>query len=119
MWRPRAGFAGCDRHHVGRAMLTTSIILVAGFGTFVFALNIALMRFGILIALTVMSALLVDLIHSPGTAAPILSRKQGQRGEPMKTTCTTTVIRRPLSSGHSHQCSDHRNGCSLADTNHS
>ena len=46
-------------------MLTTSIILVAGFGTFVFALNIALMRFGVLIALTVMSALLVDLIILP------------------------------------------------------
>ncbi|MEE2787096.1 MAG: MMPL family transporter, partial [Myxococcota bacterium] len=53
------------KHHAGRAMLTTSIILVAGFGAFVFALNIALMRFGILIALTVLSALLVDLIVLP------------------------------------------------------
>ena len=38
---------------------------IGGFGMFMMAINIALMRFGVLIALTVMCALLVDLIILP------------------------------------------------------
>ena len=64
------------KHHAGRGMSTTSIVLIGGFGMFIMAMNIALMRFGILIALTVMCALLVDLIILPALIRLIPKRKK-------------------------------------------
>ncbi|MGD8860896.1 MAG: efflux RND transporter permease subunit [Myxococcales bacterium] len=51
--------------HAGRAMITTSIILVAGFMVFMAASMYNLQRFGLLVALTLVLALLVDLIFAP------------------------------------------------------
>ncbi|MEC8023462.1 MAG: MMPL family transporter [Myxococcota bacterium] len=52
-------------HHAARAMVGTSIILGAGFLVYVAALNAAIARFGVLIGLTVIAALVVDLILLP------------------------------------------------------
>ena len=53
------------RHHAGRAMFSTSVLLSTGFGVYLFALNNGVARFGSLIGLTVVVALLVDLIVLP------------------------------------------------------
>ena len=52
-------------HHAARAMVGTSLILGAGFLVYVAALNAAIARFGVLIGLTVLAALIVDLILLP------------------------------------------------------
>ena len=52
-------------NHAGRAMTTTSVVLVAGFSVFLAADMFNVQRFGILVALTLVVALLVDLIFTP------------------------------------------------------
>ena len=51
--------------HAGRAMVTTSAILTIGFLNYCLGSNAAIFRFGFLTALTVVSALLIDLIVLP------------------------------------------------------
>ena len=51
--------------HSGRALVVTSVILAAGFFVFVGASMVSLQRFGMLIGLTVIMALLLDVIITP------------------------------------------------------
>jgi hypothetical protein len=51
--------------HTGRAMVNTSIILVAGFSVFLTASMYPLLRFGLLAAVAIIFALLFDLITGP------------------------------------------------------
>lgn len=51
--------------HAGRAIVTTSVILAFGFGVFAAAEMYNVVRFGLLISLTLVIALLVDLIFTP------------------------------------------------------
>ena len=51
--------------HAGRAMLSTTILLSVGFSVYLFASIEAVQRFGVIIALTVFVALIVDLIVCP------------------------------------------------------
>jgi hypothetical protein len=53
------------KNHAGRAMLTTSVVLTVGFIILCLATNDALMRFGLLTALTIVTAFLTDLIVLP------------------------------------------------------
>ncbi|MEY3014957.1 MAG: hypothetical protein RIT45_3692 [Pseudomonadota bacterium] len=52
-------------HHSGRAMVSTSVILAMGFCVYISAQMTNLARFGVLVALTVVMALLIDLIFAP------------------------------------------------------
>lgn len=52
-------------HHSGRAMFSTSVILAMGFCVYVSAQMENLARFGVLVALTVVMALVIDLIFAP------------------------------------------------------
>ncbi len=49
----------------GRAIISTSIILLAGFGVFFFASVASLRQFGLLICLAIVFALLADLVLTP------------------------------------------------------
>jgi len=49
----------------GRAMVSTSILLGAGFSVYLFASTEAVQRFGVIIALTLLTALVIDLILCP------------------------------------------------------
>ncbi|MCA9545917.1 MAG: MMPL family transporter [Myxococcales bacterium] len=51
--------------HSGRAMVSTSIILMVGFFTYLGATMHNLQRFGLLVGLTALMALLIDLIFAP------------------------------------------------------
>lgn len=51
--------------HAGRAIVTTSVILVGGFCTFLAAEMANLMRWGLLVALTLLLAVIVDLVFTP------------------------------------------------------
>ena len=51
--------------HAGRAMLSTTLLLGVGFSVYLFASIEAVQRFGVIIAVTVIVALLVDLIICP------------------------------------------------------
>ncbi len=51
--------------HSGRAMASTSVILVAGFLVYVISQMNNLQRFGLLVSMTVVFALLIDLIFAP------------------------------------------------------
>ncbi|MEE2787138.1 MAG: efflux RND transporter permease subunit [Myxococcota bacterium] len=51
--------------HAGRAMVSTTIILGLGFLVFIFATIDNIMRFGLLIALTAVTAMFVDLVFTP------------------------------------------------------
>ncbi len=51
--------------HTGPALLVTTLVLVAGFGTFVFASYMPNVNFGILTALILSTALLTDLLLLP------------------------------------------------------
>ena len=51
--------------HSGRALVVTSIILCAGFFVFMGGSMLSIQRFGLLIGLTVIMALLVDLVLTP------------------------------------------------------
>jgi predicted RND superfamily exporter protein len=62
-------------HHSGRAMTSTSIILAVGFFTYMGASLISLQRFGYLIGLTAILALLLDLIFGPALLRSVYARK--------------------------------------------
>ena len=51
--------------HAGRAMVSTTMILGLGFLVFVFATIDNILRFGLLIALTAVTAMFVDLVFTP------------------------------------------------------
>ena len=51
--------------HAGRAMVSTSTVLGIGFFAFSFATIANIQRFGVLIALTSVAAMLIDLIFTP------------------------------------------------------
>jgi predicted RND superfamily exporter protein len=51
--------------HTGRAILSTSTILVLGFSVFLTASMYPLMRFGVLAGIAIIFALLYDIILSP------------------------------------------------------
>lgn len=59
------GALGHALRHSGRAMLTTSLLLVAGFGVYAAAQMSNVAAFGVLVALTVALALLIDLVFTP------------------------------------------------------
>lgn len=61
--------------HAGRAIITTSIILVAGFCTFMAAEMANLMRWGLLVALTLLLAVIVDLIFTPALLRAVYGGK--------------------------------------------
>lgn len=52
-------------NHAGRAMVSTSVLLSTGFAVYLFASTEAVQRFGLIISLTVLVALIVDLIICP------------------------------------------------------
>jgi predicted RND superfamily exporter protein len=52
-------------NHSGRAMVTTSVILVMGFAAYLGASVANVQRFGLLVSLTAILALLIDLIFAP------------------------------------------------------
>ncbi|MEE2758293.1 MAG: MMPL family transporter [Myxococcota bacterium] len=62
-------------YHAGQAMITTSIVLVAGFSVLCLATNAAVFRFGFLTALTVLAALLTDLIALPSILRVIYKKR--------------------------------------------
>jgi len=62
-------------YHAGQAMITTSIVLVAGFSVLCLATNAAVFRFGFLTALTVLAALLTDLIALPSILRVIYRKR--------------------------------------------
>lgn len=71
--------------HAGRAIVITSAILVAGFSVFASAEMYNVVRFGMLIALTLLSALLVDIIFTPALLRLVYGHagaKTPERGEP-------------------------------------
>lgn len=51
--------------HAGRAMVSTSIVLTAGFGVYITSSLVSMQRFGLLVGFTCMIALFVDLIIAP------------------------------------------------------
>ena len=51
--------------HAGRAMFSTSVLLIVGFGVYQFSTIVAVKRFGILIVATIATALVVDLSLGP------------------------------------------------------
>lgn len=51
--------------HSGRAMVNTSVILMVGFFTYLGATMYNIQRFGLLVGLTALMALLIDLIFAP------------------------------------------------------
>jgi predicted RND superfamily exporter protein len=64
--------------HSGRAMVVTSIILCAGFSVYLAATMINMQRFGALIAITVLMALLLDLILAPALLRIVYGKPKGQ-----------------------------------------
>jgi predicted RND superfamily exporter protein len=66
--------------HTGRAMIMTSVILVAGFCVYMAATTYNLQRFGKLVGLTVVLALLIDLIFSPALLRTIYRSRPKQEG---------------------------------------
>jgi len=51
--------------HTGRAIVSTTLILVLGFGAFMGAEMANVQRFGFLVSATAIFALLIDLIYAP------------------------------------------------------
>jgi predicted RND superfamily exporter protein len=60
-------------NHVGTAIIFTTLILFIGFGVFAFAQFVPNFNFGVLSAIVLLIALLVDLIFLP---ALILAKKE-------------------------------------------
>ena len=61
--------------HSGRAIVTTSIILMAGGVIYVFSALSNIRMFGVLIGLTIFFALIVDLILTPAVLRAVYARK--------------------------------------------
>ena len=64
-------------HHSGRAMTSTSIILMLGFFTYMAADMANIERFGFLIGLTAVMALLIDLFFAPALIRTVYPRVEG------------------------------------------
>ncbi len=52
-------------HRAGRAMVATSVVLCLGFGAFATAAMVNLVQFGLLLVVTVVGALLAELLLGP------------------------------------------------------
>jgi uncharacterized protein len=65
--------------HAGRAMVATSLVLTLGFSVFLLASMLHLRRFGGLIALTAMFALLVDVAFAPPLLRSLFGGKDAKR----------------------------------------
>lgn len=61
--------------HTGRAVVASSIILIAGFGVLLFASVKSVSYFGLLSSMTIMSALLADLIITPALLLTFARRR--------------------------------------------
>lgn len=68
--------------HSGRALVSTTIILTIGFFVFVFAPLSAMVRFGLLIGLTVVMARLVDLVFGPALVRTFHEKRPKQADSP-------------------------------------
>ena len=68
--------------HAGRAMVSTTAILGIGFFAFSFATIASVQRFGVLIALTAVVAMLVDLIFTPALLRAFYGRKSSDQAPP-------------------------------------
>ena len=68
--------------HSGRALVVTSIILCAGFFVYMAATMINMQRFGALIGITVILALLLDLIVAPALLRTLYPSKDSNREDP-------------------------------------
>ena len=68
-------------NHAGRAIVTTSCILVAGFLVFMAADMANLVRFGLLVALTLLLAVIVDLIFTPALLRVVYGGWRPQHAE--------------------------------------
>ena len=66
--------------HGGRAIIITSIVLIAGIGSQVFAQMASIARFGFLVATTIGLALLADLIFAPAVLRLFYPMQKGERG---------------------------------------
>jgi predicted RND superfamily exporter protein len=66
-------------HHSGRAMVSTTLILMLGFFTYLAADMSNIFRFGLLVGSTALLALLVDLLFAPAlirTIYPLIPSTQ-------------------------------------------
>ena len=72
--------------HSGRAIISTSVILTLGFFCFMAADMLNVFRFGLLVGLTAMLALLIDLFFSPALIRTFYAR----RAQPTETTHEST-----------------------------
>ena len=65
----------------GQAMVVTSLVLILGFGAFMAASMLNVMRFGLLVSLTAALALLLDLVLLPALLRWLFARRErlGQR----------------------------------------
>ncbi|MEE2644365.1 MAG: efflux RND transporter permease subunit, partial [Myxococcota bacterium] len=62
--------------HAGRAMVSTSVVLGSGFAAFSFATISNIQRFGLLITLTAVAAMLIDLIFTPALLRLCFAREE-------------------------------------------
>lgn len=67
--------------HTGRAMVSTSLILLIGFSVYLASSLVSIQRFGVLIGVTVIVALLADLVFAPALLRAVYGRA-GNRTEP-------------------------------------
>ncbi|TNE92416.1 MAG: hypothetical protein EP330_01820 [Deltaproteobacteria bacterium] len=67
--------------HTGRALVSTTAVLVIGFGVYLSSRLISLQRFGLLIGLACIAALLSDLIVTPALLRVFYGRKSPSPGE--------------------------------------
>ena len=65
--------------HCGRAIVSTSVVLALGFSVYLAASMSSLQRFGGLIALTAVMALLIDLIFAPALLRLVYARRDPAR----------------------------------------
>jgi predicted RND superfamily exporter protein len=68
--------------HSGRALVSTSVILTLGFCVYVTAEMANLARFGMLVALTVVFALVIDLLLTPALLRVTYRDKPAPRSQP-------------------------------------
>jgi len=69
----------------GRAIVTTSVILTSGFFIFCFAQMSNLIYFGLLVALTLLLAVIVDLIFTPALLRAVYGRARTRGAEEVST----------------------------------
>ena len=67
-------------YHAGRAMVSTTMILSLGFAVYMASNMVSILRFGLLIAMTVVLALVIDLIFAPALIR--VSHNDDAQGDP-------------------------------------